>query len=29
MDKVGLELGSGGKLMRDFIGTFFVQNFKI
>ena len=28
MDKVSLELGSGCKLMRDFIGTFIVKNFK-
>jgi hydrogenase expression/formation protein HypE len=27
MDKVSLELGSGGKLMRDFIDTFIVKNF--
>jgi len=28
MDKVSLELGSGGKLMRDFIDTFIVKNFE-
>lgn len=28
MDKVSLELGSGGKLMRDFIDTYLVKNFK-
>ncbi|MGB6867833.1 MAG: hydrogenase expression/formation protein HypE [Candidatus Aminicenantaceae bacterium] len=28
MDKVSLELGSGGKLMRDFIDTHIVKNFK-
>ena len=27
MDKVSLELGSGGKLMRDFIDTHIVGNF--
>ena len=27
MDKVSLELGSGGKLMRDFIDTHIVKNF--
>jgi hydrogenase expression/formation protein HypE len=28
MDKVSLELGSGGKMMRDFIDTFIVKNFE-
>ncbi len=28
MDKVSLELGSGGKMMRDFIDTYLVKNFQ-
>jgi hydrogenase expression/formation protein HypE len=28
MDKISLEVGSGGKMMRDFIDTYIVKNFK-